>query len=459
MLSPVRSFLVLALSASALAAAAAGAETAAKPQAAPALSLSHALAQAAARNETNEIAAARLQRVQALEHQAYSLLKPNVDAIGSYETTSFSDAPFANRPIETFRGEVGVDLSLFNASAFPAVSAARKNVAAQVYDSRELRRSLAFSVARAFINVIAAERQREAALRRRTVAQRVVSDARARADAGLASENDATRAKLELSRAELSVTTAQQAVITTRLILADLMGIPADGALSDPGEIALPGRNAAELERIAKGRREDIAAARLRVEVERKLAQQSRLGAVPNLGVRGSYGDQSHSSAFQPDDPQWTVALTARWSIYDGGRREAEADGHDAAARENRALHASSVRTLTLDLRTALTALDTAESTVVQSEVGLSVAQTNAREVEARAAQGLATAFEVADANASAFEAEVELARRRLDLSASRFDLRRVVGLWPLADAETAPAQAQPAHARPVQTQPVKAEQ
>lgn len=407
----------------------------------PTLTMPQALKLSAANNVTRDVAQARLDQAYALEQQAYSFLRPSLTANGGYSTVSQSDAAFAERPVNTWAGSVGVTMSLFNASAFPGVTAARKNLSAQIRDSRDLRRSLSFAVARGYISIIAAESQLAAALRRRAVAERSVSDARARADAGLASENDATRAKLELAQADLSLTNAKQAVDTTRLTLAELMAVPADGPLAEPVSAEIPSRDPAKLEPYALMHRDDLVSSQLRAEFQRKLALQARLGVVPTLSVTGSYSDRTLDSRTIPDgDPQWTVALNANWTIYDGGSREAIAAGRDAQAREIEALLASAKGVLHRDLRSAIVALGSAESAVEQAKVRLLVSQANAREVQARSNQGLATALELADANASQFEAESDLALRRLDLQNSGFELRRIAGLWPLSAEEPAVA-------------------
>ncbi len=412
----------------------------------PTLTMPEALALSAQHNVTRDVSQARLDQAYALEQQAYSFLRPTISASGSYAVVSQSDAPFAERPVRTLSGVAGVTLSLFNASAFPGVTAANKNVAAQVRDSRDLRRSLSFAVARGYISIIAAESQLGAALRRRAVAERSVSDARARADAGLASENDATRAKLELAQADLSLTNARQAVDTTRLSLAELMAVPADGPLAEPVPAQIPSRDPATLEPYALMHRDDLLSSQLRAEIQRKLAQQTRLGIVPTLSVTGSYSDRTTDSRVTPDgDPQWTVSLNANWTIYDGGNREAVAAGRDASAREIESLLASAKGALHRDLSTAMVNLTSAESAIEQAKVRLLVAQANAREVQARSNQGLATALELADANASQFEAESDLALRRLDLQNSGFELRRLAGMWPLSAEEPPVAPSKPA--------------
>ena len=85
-------------------------------------------------------------------------------------------------------------------------------------------------------NSLAAERVLEAALRRVDRARANVQNAEARAAAGLASTNDATRAALEVATAQREVATAEGRVGTAYLNLGFLMNrklaAPATGAPS-----------------------------------------------------------------------------------------------------------------------------------------------------------------------------------------------------------------------------------
>ncbi len=406
------------------------------------LTLAAALAMAMRTSPTRDIAEARIQGATAQLQQAYSLLRPSITVSGGYTAVSSADSAFGVSAGETMSGQAALNLTVFNAAAIPGIGVARRNLAAQRLDSRELERALAFTVARAFLQVIDGESQLAAAMRRRTVAVKSVADARKRAKAGLASENDATRARLELATAELGLTSTATAARTARLALGELVGSRVDGPLALPPPVAVPPRATAALEPLALAHRQDLASSRLRIEIQHKLALQTRLGVVPTVGVSLSYRDSAVSgntnlldAGVEPaGDPVWSVGVNATWQLYDGGMRAGQAAGYEAAAREAAANYRELLLELERDLENGVVTLAGAEASAEQGTVQVEVARTNAREVDARSHQGLATALEVADSIASLYEAEAGLAGRQFDLDSARLQLRQLAGLWPTTD-------------------------
>ncbi len=399
------------------------------------LTLTEAINQAHQRNETREIAAARLQHALALRRQALALLLPSLSASASLQKNSISDQPFARRLSQQLGADVSVGLTLFNVTSIESVRAAGVSASAQELDSAELRRVLAFQVTSGFLSAIAAEHQLQAARNRRLVAAQTLDQTKARVQAGVATGNDATRSELELATAELTVTNDTQAVLAARLSLGDLVGRTVDEPLQEPALAVLPNRELAQLQALALAERADLRSSALRLRATDLQINGTRLGLVPTIGVRGSYGaNRDDPSPFFSNSPQWQVALVSQWNLYDGGNREATVEALAASRREADATLRASKRTLYRDIATALGALNTAELALSQAETQLKVAKINADEVQARFRQGLATALQAADANASVFQAESDLTSRQLNLQSSRFQLRELSGRWPLSD-------------------------
>jgi outer membrane protein TolC len=414
---------------------------------APSLTLDQALDLAAARNETADQAQARIDRAEGLLKEAYTLLRPSLTASGHYTLDSYKPGIWTPRPMRTAGAEADLDFTFFNIAALPAIKAAKKNIYLQNLQGSEQRRGLSFAVASAYIQVIAAEHQRDAAVKRRDVAKHSLDDEQARADAGLRSANDATRARLELAQADTTVTAAEQAAVDARLALGNLIALPADGVLADPPAAVAPSGDAHALAAAAIITRQDLAAQAAQVDIDVLRAKELNQEFWPTLGLRGSFATQDQLGADTPlDVPRdWRLSLTATWSLYDGGLRDAQASEYLADARGDSATLRAAKRQLSHDLAQALEAVRSADASIVQTRIEVTVAQTNANENHARVVQGLGTALEEADANAALFQAEVDLAKAQLDGQSSRFALRQVIGLWPLADREPPqPARVQP---------------
>jgi outer membrane protein TolC len=399
------------------------------------LTLSAALSTASRLNETAEIAAARLARAQALQRQAAAFLIPGVNLTASMARVSDSYDPFADSPIGVANNGALVDAPLFNAENWSGAKAAGVATAAQELDSRELNRILAYQVTAAFLQTIAAEQQFNAAQQRRDVAKRVAEETAARAQAGLATPNDATRSNLEVASAELTQTNAGFAARNARRGLATLIGDETKTALADPPRAELPAGEPADLLMLALRQRNDLQAEELRVRADDLLRRKERLGYIPALSARGSYTQEEFTDdPVAAHGPEWRAALVAEWSLFDGGASLAAAQVHDADRRERLARLRFARRELERELNTAIDVLSTSQVALTQAQAQVEVARANLAEVQARFTQGLATGLQQADANAALFEAQSNVIARQLDADQSRFEIRRLIGWWPLGE-------------------------
>lgn len=417
----------------ALAAALAGAETAPPAR----ISLEQALALAASLNETTEVALARIQHALAARRQSLALLLPSLSVSASTSRNSLGGTPYGGRPTASSSTGVDLNLTLFNAGSIANLRAAGVSAAAQQLDSAELRRTLAFQVATSYLQTLASEAQLQAAQRRVEVAGQTAAQTRTRVQAGTATGNDATRSDLELGAAKLTLTNNRQAVLAARLSLGDLVGRAVEEVLDPPPEAVLPGRDQAQLEALALAERSDLQASALRLRATVLQITGTRLELVPRLGAFGSWQVRdSDPSAPVKNSPTWSVGLTATWDLYDGGNREATAEALDGSRREAVANLNAARRGLHKELATALGALATAEESLAQAQAQRQVATLNLGEVQARFREGLATALQAADASSLLFQAETDLVGRTLDLATARFQLRQILGRWPLGDRD-----------------------
>lgn len=400
------------------------------------LTLDAALRTALERNQTVEVVRARQARAAAQRRQAVAALLPSLAASAQVQRSAQDHDAFGRKPDESAADSLRADLVLVDPAAWMNVDAARSGADALVHDAGELRRGLAFDVARAWFQCWSADFQVSAAQRRREVATRTVEQGRARIAAGVATGNDGTRNELELAAAEVGLTAARLAVRTARLQLSNLMDAAAEGPLAEPPACPAPAGDGEALAVRAELARADLRAAELRVEAGRASVRQARSAYLPTLGVSGSWGvGQDRTEKIYADGvPTWTVALNARWTLYDGGARWAAADQSYAQMREDQALLTKARRQLRTDLATAQAELDSAQVGVGQAELQVRVARLNLQEVEARAAQGMATGLQVSDASTALHEADSSLIARRLAEATARLRLRQLVGWWPLAE-------------------------
>jgi outer membrane protein TolC len=393
--------------------------------AAPPLTLDEALARAHALNETTVVAQARLEAALALRRQAAALLLPTLNATAGASWSRYHGDPLGSYPAHSRSVGVGFTCTLFNPASIEGVRAAESGVAAQRLASEDLRRQLAFQVATAFITVIGDERIYRAAVQRRDAAAQTLSDTRQRVRAGVAAANDATRSALELTSAQLALINDRQAVLAT----------PVVQPLREPPLAVLPARDLHRLELAAQDERPDLRSDQLRIRASDQQGRAALDGYLPSIGLEGGWSAANQvPTPFVPYTPDWSAGVVLNWTLVDGGYRLGVAEQYAAISREQRADLVNAYRDLHRDLVNALGDLAAAEAAVAEATQAIGVAQLNFSEVTARFRQGLATALDQADANASLFEADSGLTTSRVTLASTRFQLRQLLGRWPTSD-------------------------
>jgi outer membrane protein, multidrug efflux system len=260
------------------------------------------------------------------------------------------------------------------------------------------------------------ERTLETWRRHETDAEQLVAHGAAPRLALLKARTDRARAEEDLIRSQNSCDAARQA-------LATLLDRDADF------DVARPAAPAA-----VEGDPE--AAAALRPEVRAALAgralaesQESEVTAryLPTVGLTGQWRWAS-VTGFTGRHEGWAVTLGARWSLFDGGKREAERAeaGHrvaeaEAAAAQARTRARDEVRRAQLDLDSARAARRKAEEQARLAAEALAHAQ-------AAYAQGAATYLEVSDATTATETAELARVTEELSAQLAALRLARAAG-------------------------------
>jgi outer membrane protein TolC len=191
----------------AAAAPAAAAPAAAAPD--KQLNLEDAIRLALTNNERAQKAPLRVETADGQLDRARTAFYPSLTANGAGTWNSVTDK--SGRAITT-NGTVTLTQPLITPSAFPLYAQARHQRDSEHWGATEDIRVLTFDTARAFLQVLTAGRVLEAATKRLDKAKANLHDAEARAQAQLASTNDATRAQAELTTSQSEVAKAQGTV-------------------------------------------------------------------------------------------------------------------------------------------------------------------------------------------------------------------------------------------------------
>lgn len=400
------------------------------------LTIEEAVRLALTRNERAENADARRAAAAARVKKARAFFFPDLTASGGYTRRGFDDGGEEggrfNRDPDALLGTVTLNLSLFDARAFPLYRQAQHAHAAARLSSAEEKRLLAFEAADAFLRALGVEQVQAAAERREAFARETLEDTRVRFEAKLVSSNDITRSALELANAEREATLARAEAELARLqlgflIVSEIRGplVVPEGLLNPP-QMGEPERLVAE----AQTRRLDLAAGHEGAEAARAFAEEPSRRIIPILGLTGQYQQEAGSEG-ERRSREWRIGLNLTWLLYDGGERQADGVERNALARSAALEVEATRRQVALDVHRALVDLESNRAATRQAAVAAQMGQRNAEEVALLYGQGLASALEVADANLRRFEAEVALARARYGQGLSHLNLRAALGFDP----------------------------
>lgn len=405
------------------------------------LSLEDAIRIALKANEDALIAGQRLKAADARLTQARAYFLPTVALNAGYTRRPFEsiriigNSQIIVQNYNALSGSANLNMTLFNSSNIPALKQAKADLQSERLSTIESYRQLAFEVGNAFLATLGIDQVLEASRRRLELAKQSLDAAKARHSAGLVSVNDVTRAELEFASAEMGVTQVKGQVETTYLNLGYLLNREPPAKLAMPEvllqavEAEIP--DAPRLIAEAQGRRPDIGALRWDATSRQAAVLEPLLRWLPTLTLTGRY-TYTNEAGLTGRNFNWSMGMSMGWSIFDGLARngdysEAKALSHQADLNLQAAL-----RRVELDVREALVSLESQRAALKLAQTTYDVARKNAAETTELYRQGLSSALEVADANYSLFNANVELVRARYGLGVSYLNLESSLGLDPL---------------------------
>jgi len=294
-----------------------------------------------------------------------------------------------------WQADVTLTQRLFSGSAIPGVKAAYALHSAGQEDLRAARMRSRANVAQAYYRLLAAQQATAVSDRALELARAQLDLAQRRRDAGLTERRDLVSAQLGVSRAQRDVQQAHELLLDTQSGFALLTGI-SSGALELPAAFVVPEDvDAAVVD--AHTRRPDLRASEHRVVALGAQRTAQDLRWLPVVDATGSY-NFTENSGFNDQNWTWRIALSARWDLWDGGRRSA--DRRETASQRRAAQLADTLanRQAEREVRLAFEAHRRADAALAAVQVELQLAQEGLDLAERSYGAGSATWLEVEQA-------------------------------------------------------------
>ncbi|MBI1982792.1 MAG: TolC family protein [Acidobacteria bacterium] len=292
-------------------------------------------------------------------------------------------------------------------------------------------------VIRAFYDLLLAGRLLDVA--RETVAQREehVKMARARYEAGVATEVDVLRSQVSLANAQPELIRAENEVRRGRAALNNLLVRPINYPTVALGELRFaeaPDAGLDQIVRHALDRRPELQRLRineLEADAQKKLANaENRL----RLDFDGQYGFSARDPANlgKHTFTRWIFTLSVGLPLFDGGRRSGLVQQAVAARRVAELQRAEAENDIRLEIQKAVDELERARRTVEAARLTVREAERVLAMMQDNYRYGAATTLDVTDSQTALSVARTNLLRGLYDHTLARAELRWEMGLDPL---------------------------
>jgi len=317
--------------------------------------------------------------------------------------------------------------------AWTAYGIAKSYYALADENVRQTRGDTVYAVAKAYYGAVLADEAVGVANTGVAVAASHVQATEDRYDAGLVSEYDVLRARVELVNLETAQSRAEDGRAASLRYLLTLLNMPPDS------EIALTDRLAYELEvydlddslAAAEDKRSELA----QLELTRRLAEGNvkiaRAGDNPSLYFTAAYSDYANRFSFDFAD-QWRqqgmLNLSLSWPIFDGFATRSSVGKARAELYKAELNQARLAEGIDAEVRTAYDALKTAEATVRSQRENVNLAERGLGIAQARYDAGLMSNLEVLDAQGALTRARLGYYESLRGYSLAKLEMRRVRG-------------------------------
>jgi len=412
------------------------------------LSLEKAIQLAMTRNERAIQATERIATAEARVMRARASFLPALNITGNYTRRPFevsriiSNQIFIVQSYNALSSAARLNMTLFNSSNIPTLRQANMERISEENTAADSRRKLAFEVSNAFIATLGVDQVLDASKHRLDYAKQALDAAKARYAAGLVSVNDVTRAELEYATAEMGMAQVGGQRETTWLQLGYLLDDEAilGKKLQAPEFLLKAGAESSQtVEQLiaeAQNRRPDLNSLRWHAKAQHALVLDPSLRYLPTLNFTSQY-TYTNEAGLTGRNTNWNVGLSLNWSVFDGFTRNADYQERKATAYMADLDVKSTERKVDLDVRGAFVTLNNARASLKLASVAYEVAKRNAAEIAELYRQGLSQALQVADANVSLFEAEVDYVQAGYNLGIAYLNLEAALGLDPFGKEPT----------------------
>ncbi len=327
-------------------------------------------------------------------------------------------------PFNVFDGRVEMTQTVFDLGAIRRSRAIRAALDVEMAGAAGTRESASARAAHDYLLALAAEARMRCAEADVQQTDANVTTAHHDIEAGKASDAELTHALLNLSASRRKLGAAQNAATQARLQLLDDLGLEFDTTLEFTDVLNFDSNAGVDLAAqisLALRTRAELRAAAGRLEEARDQSGADRAAILPTVSAYGDVGPQNSVITH-------TVGVSAKITLFDGGRRKAQEAQSNAAVQQFAIQQHDLKRQIEMEVRRAFANLQTASSRAHECEAALGLSQEGLARAQRRFANGLGDNAEMVSAELQEVDAREEQVEAYLAWNQARLELAQATG-------------------------------
>jgi outer membrane protein len=342
----------------------------------------------------------------------------------------YPDAP------DNYRTRLDLQWPIYTGGRTDALErAARAEREATGQDLAAARADLRLEITRAFWALVTA-REAEAVLARAVGSlDSHVRDLQSRLDQGLIPPNDLLSTEAQRSRQQMLAIQAANARGIAEADLRRLLGLQSLDPIEPAASLDVAAAGVTDVARLiaeARAQRPERRALEDRLSGARARIDAAASGSIPQIAVNGGYDYARPNPRIFPRVDEWhdswDGSVNVTWSLWDGGRVNADRAEATATARAAEARVGDFDRQLSFEVQQRLLDVQSSRAEIVAAADGVRAATEARRVVNERFAAGVATATDVLDAETALLQAELDRTRALASARLADARLERAVG-------------------------------
>jgi outer membrane protein len=413
------------------------------------LSLGDAARLAASQTAGVQSAELRVAQAQSRVSQARSALLPQAEFTPNWSSHTVNSASFGfnfpapagEKPLLDPNGQIigpvrmwdfrgGVSQSLYDPAANQRVKAARAGVNAASADVATAAELSATNAAAAYVRALRGEAFVQARTADSTLAADLLGIAQDQVEAGVGVALDVTRARSQVAAARAQLIVARNDRDRSQLELRRALNLPLETAVvltdslvsSFAGDALVNEQTAVD---VALRSRPDLRAAEAQLEAARQQVAITKATRLPKVGAFANDGANGFINHLLNT---YTYGIQVSVPLYEGGRREAQTQEQEAAARDIEVRQRDLRQQVTLDVRGAMLDFVSAREQVEAATQRRNLAEQEVQQARERFRAGVAGNADVVTASQSLNNARTGVIDALTAYQAARVSLARAQG-------------------------------